>query len=78
MRESMVDFSHKIIQKDSCEYKYCKMCCTTIQLGVTIDIIDFVVGWKKLQVCFQTIVDNFSLTIILGMIGGFDMQLGSL
>ena len=35
------------------------------------------VVWKIPQICFQTFVDNFSLVIILGMIGDVEMQLTS-
>jgi hypothetical protein len=33
---------------------------------------------KTPQKCFQTLVDSFSLSISLGMIGSVEMQLGSL
>jgi hypothetical protein len=35
-------------------------------------------GCKTPQICFQTLVDNFSLAIYLGVLGGVEMQLGSL
>jgi hypothetical protein len=33
---------------------------------------------KTPQIGFQTLVDNFSLAMIMGMIGNVEMQLGSL
>jgi len=38
----------------------------------------FSIKWKTLQLSFQTLIDNFSLAISLGMVVGVDMQLGSL
>jgi hypothetical protein len=53
------------------------MYCTTIQLGVTISPLIFLFQGKTPQICFQTIVDNFHLSISLGMISDYEMQLGS-
>jgi hypothetical protein len=36
------------------------------------------IGRKTPQICFQALVDNFSLTINIGMIGRAEMQLCSL
>jgi hypothetical protein len=36
------------------------------------------VGHKTPQICFQALVDNFDLTIILGMIGCDEMQFSAL
>jgi hypothetical protein len=55
------------------------MYCTTIQLVVTTEPIEiFVHGGEAPQICFQELVDNFGLTINLGMIGSVEMQLGAL
>jgi hypothetical protein len=36
------------------------------------------IKFKTPQICFETLVDHFYLSIILGTIGCDDMQLGSL
>jgi hypothetical protein len=53
------------------------MCCTTIQLEVTIEPTDFFLSNEKHRKCFQTFVDNFSLAINLRMIGNAEMHFGS-
>jgi hypothetical protein len=40
--------------------------------------LSFYIKYETPQICFQTPVDSFSLTIILGMISQAEMQLGSL
>jgi hypothetical protein len=46
---------------------------------VTIEPIDFFLSVDKTpQIRLQTLIENFSLTISLGMIGGVEMQLGAL
>jgi hypothetical protein len=41
----MVD-THRPLQRESCEWQYGKMCCITIQKGVTVEPTEFV-GWMK-------------------------------
>jgi hypothetical protein len=42
MGEPMVASIYRLLQRESCEWKYGKRCCTTIQLGVTTEPIDVV------------------------------------
>jgi hypothetical protein len=74
-----MDFSHRLLQKESCEWQYGKMCCTTIQLGVTTEPIEFVMSdAKHRKYVSKHLLTTFILSISLGMIGGVEMQLGSL
>jgi len=54
------------------------MCCTDIQLRITNEPIDFVCWMQNTTNMFPNTFGKFILAISLGVIDGYEMQLGSL